>query len=366
MTRKLSLSLLFFAHLTILPGCQHLPYFGSTTTETPAKTSDRDSLDGKKGIVGEVTVVEPLGDGPKRAPQGNSTAFPRDDSSQIAAKLPQGQAQPIDKKQKPDEGITGIVTLEPGMEPSIPRAAGFQVAPGPLPELVEKKSEFEPIVMALQRMLEGRHQDAIKYLSTYEDDKQELFLRLLPPLATLVKKRMDELTTQEVAVLNKQYQGMIDSLRPRSELLVSRMCFCEEVRGYGWVRPLPENHAFLTGTESRIGELVQLYVELKNVASEPTKDGEYLTKLACSLELKDAAGKKVWSKSFEGNEATLRRSARLNDFYSRYGFYVPAIPAGKYELTLRIADETNPQARRIAEKSLVFQVTPVANQATLR
>src|SRR5262249_44973888 len=156
-----------------------------------------------------------------------------------------------------------------------------------------------------------------------------------------VKKRMDDLSPQDVAVLNKQFQGLIDVIRPHSELIISRMCYCEEVHGYAWYRPLPDNHAFLTGTENRIGELVQLYVELKNIASEQTKAGDFLTKLSCSLELVDTTGKKVCSKSFDGNETTLRRSARLNDFYSRYGFFVPAIPAGTYQLKLQIRDETN-------------------------
>jgi hypothetical protein len=364
MTRKVPWGLLlWFAHLTILPGCQHIPYFGSTADESPEtiRIHEQKRVDTTKSHL-------------------ISTADTREEHNRTVAKPPEGPAQqtgplsiqPLrlapdtDGPKKRHDGGTGIITLEPGQDPATPKNVGVSVQAAPPQIAAQKKSEYEPIVMALQRMLEGRHQDAIKFLSAYEGDKQELLLRLLPILTTLVNKRVEDLSTQEVGVLNNQLDGLRDTLRPRSELLISRMCYCEEVRGYAWYRALPDNHAFLTGTENRIGELVQLYVELKNIASEPTKEGEFLTKLNCSLELVDSTGKKVWSKSFDGNETTLRRSARLNDFYSRYGFYVPAVPAGTYQLTLRIADETSPQKRRVAQKSLDFRVTPVATQSPLR
>jgi hypothetical protein len=115
----------------------------------------------------------------------------------------------------------------------------------------------------------------------------------------------------------------------------------------------------VAGTKDRVGDEVQLYVELRNFNSEKTKDGAYLTKLTCTLELHDAAGKNVWSRTLDRIETA--RRARLNDFYRNYIFYVPAIPAGTYQLTLQITDETNPEQRRVARESVVFRVTPVAN-----
>jgi hypothetical protein len=359
MTRKLLWGLLLgFAHFATLPGCQHIPYFGSTASESTQTKNvyEQTAVDTKK--CQEFSTA----DAPE---EHNRATSKRPPEPGPILKEPSRRERDADGPKKRPEGITGVITLEHDQGPATPKDVAVSLPDSPK-ILTQKKSEFEPIVMALQRMLEGRHQEAIKFLGIYEDEKQELFLRLLPPLTVLVKKRMDDLSAQDVAVLNKQFQGLIDVLRPRSELIISRMCYCEEVHGYAWYRPLPDNHAFLTGTENRIGELVQLYVELKNIASEPTKDGEFLTKLSCSLELVDATGKKVWSKSFDGTETTLRRSARLNDFYSRYGFFVPAIPAGTYQLKLQIADETNPRQRRVAQKSLDFRVTPVANPAPLR
>jgi hypothetical protein len=319
-----------------------LPSFGSSA-----------SNDSKKPYV----YAQATGD----SPQAVSTAVSREEDPPPVAKTPATQKHEVgsvrqatdDVKKLSDPSTTGIVELEVSM----PKKLDL-----PMPELlpiIEAKAELEPFLVAMQCMLDGRHQEALKHLSAYDNDKQEVFLRLAPMIETFVKKRMEELTTAEIANMLKGLDGLRDSLRPRSELVVSKMLCCKEVRGYGWYIPLPESHSFLAGTPERVGEQVKLYVELKNFASEPTKEGEFITKLSCALELRDAK-KVVWSTKFEGNETTLKRSSRLNDLYSLYGFYVPAVPPGSYQLTLRIADETNPKSVRIASKSMEFRVTPVA------
>lgn len=337
MARKLSSIFLILAHLAILPGCQSFTYFGKST---PAPENDGTRQRNDTPIYSTASAQETIVQSPAKPLE------------------PQPTIELIQKR-KPLEGSTGIVTLE--LEGD--KSANAQ--PAPLPQLVNDKTEYEPIVLALQRMLEGRHQDAIKQLSAYDGDKQELFLRLLPILSTLVKKRIEDLSTQEVAVLTKQIDGLKDNLRPRSELIVSRMCYCKEVKGFARVLALPDTHAFLAGTPDRFGEQVQVYVELKNFASEPISDGLFMTKLACSLELRDAK-QVVWSKRFDPNETTLRASSRLNDFYSRFGFYTPPLPAGTYQLTLNVSDETNAKNVRVASRTMEFRVTPVANQIAPR
>jgi hypothetical protein len=44
-----------------------------------------------------------------------------------------------------------------------------------------------------------------------------------------------------------------------------------------------------------------------------------------------------------------------NDYYNNYRFYVPQLPAGKYELTIQVIDETS-RPHRAARKSLEFIV----------
>jgi len=359
MTRTMRSGLLFFLHLLFLPGCRLFPPADYPSEGPPPVKSEHnaqadpiDPLTGKPVArqLQSVSAVD-LRDPDKPAKLRNS------DPPYDAGSSPVG----TDVKKKTPDGISGIVTLEPR------RAADSHVFPAhqPLP-MLDKATDFEPVVKAWQCMLEGRHPDAIKHLSAYDNEKQELFLRLLPPLTTLVKKRIQDLTAEEVAVLHKQFTAMLDDLRPRCELQISKMCYCKEVRGFANYDALPDHYPFLGGLADRIGEKVQLYIELKNFASEPTKDGDFLTRLTCSLELTDSTGKQVWQKRVEGRETTLLRRMRLNDFHARYIFFAPAIPAGTYRLTLYVADETDPARIRRTSRSLEFRVTPVANQASTR
>ena len=74
----------------------------------------------------------------------------------------------------------------------------------------------------------------------------------------------------------------------------------------------------------------------------------------------------VWSHAFDKNETTHRRSACVNDYHGNFSFYAPALPAGTYQLTIQVVDETIPNHRRVARKSQVFRVTPVANSTSSR
>jgi hypothetical protein len=349
MTRKLLRNLwLCFAALTFLPGCQIFPFFGSKDEK--------------------VVHVELEKENKSAADQAKAVSRMGDRSSMPDAKLPTGSSveawlalQDAAERKKESEKPISIPTPEPVPELVVAR----EVAPPALPVLVGRQRD--PLVQALECMLEGRPaEEAMKHLRTYDDATQELFLRLLPVLTNLVKKRLEDMSPSEVAVVNEAFRGVLKTLIPRSELTVNKMCFCKWVKAYGSYQPLPENHAFLTGTDSRIGEQVQLYVELMNFESKQTKEGDFLTKLSCSLELHDTAERTVWSNRFDDKETTHLRRSPMSDFFSNYSFYVPAIPAGTYKLTIKIADETNPKNRRVASESLVFRVTPAVSQPPLR
>src|SRR5205823_688148 len=129
--------------------------------------------------------------------------------------------------------------------------------------------KLAPLVMALQCVLDGRHQDAIKHLQCYDAETQEFYLRILPTLTILARTPIDQLTAQEVAVLNDQLQRLQTTLRPRTELVIERMCYCDWVKAYGVYKPLADGHAFMAPTADWPGEMVHLYVEVRNVASVP-------------------------------------------------------------------------------------------------
>lgn len=346
MLSRLTRSFLFIlTSLTILPGCQQLSHF-------------RDAQARRRPEAGFSTAIC------EECSQTQTKSIPREEPS-IVGTVSQQPTKPEPSEPKPRlEETPGVITigeLERGKGPE-------PTAPAQLPDLKPRPEpdNYSAGVKALQSMLDGRHEEAIRHLRGYDEDTQEFLLRLLPPLTLFLKKSISDMTPQEVGVLIEQMDRLKDTIRARSELVVTKMCCCKRIMNYGWYEELPANHPFLTGTDKRPGELVQLYVELKNFACEPTKDGDYVTRLAVALELANGKGEKVWSHSFDKKDTTPRRRTRLNDFYSGYSFYVPALPPGTYQLTIQVADETIAGQRRTASKSIDFHVTPVANHTTLR
>jgi hypothetical protein len=231
----------------------------------------------------------------------------------------------------------------------------------------------DPLVEALQCILDNRPEDAIRHLESFDPSTQELLLQLLPFVRTVKEKGLDRLDGRDVAVMYEQLQGMLHSLRPRTELLIGRMCFCESIRSYGQYKPLPEGHTFAAAGKGRAGEkgspgeLVQLYVEVRNFSSE-RRDGYYETRFSSFVEIRDAKdppeAKPIWFWRFDDHKQPIRVRAPLQDYFNNYRFEVPALPPGTYRLTIHVADETHPDRRREAHQSLEFRVSamPVRGQ----
>src|SRR5262249_40083871 len=157
-------------------------------------------------------------------------------------------------------------------------------------------------------ILKGRHDEALNQLRKYDAATQELLLRVLPALAQMHHKGLDRLTPQEIAVLEEQLQSLFNMLRPRLELIIDRMCFCEYVREFGVYKPLPETHVFRASTRDRPGDLVQLYAELRNFCSEAQGD-HFETRLSSSVEIRDPSdktGAKLWYFRFDNKKELLQ------------------------------------------------------------
>jgi hypothetical protein len=260
---------------------------------------------------------------------------------------------------------------QPPLEPPVPEilpnqqgVAGYSPAEAPLSKPIDIPKDApkrSPLVEALESILEGRHQDALRQLQAYDAETQEFYLRILPTLTIFTRKRIDELTAVEIAVLNEQLQSLLATLRPRTELVIDRMCFCEWVRAYGIYQPLTDAHAFVAPSGERPGELVRLYVEVRNFASVP-RGNCYETRLASAIEIRDAQGKRVHVLDFKDGKEPLKSLTRLNDYYNTYTFPVPELPPGTYQLVLELSDDTLSGARRVAQKTLEFRVTAVGTR----
>ncbi len=231
------------------------------------------------------------------------------------------------------------------------------------PEIIIKR---EPLAEALQCMLDNKHEEALRHLQAYDADTQDLFQQLLPAMSILSKKKLSELSAAEVAVLHEQLYTLLGTLRPRTTLAIGKVCFCEWVKDYGNYKPLPEGHAFAAPSANRPGELVQLYVELRNFVSEQ-RHGAFETRLSSSVEICDGRGELMWSSPpFEDEKYPIRRRTQLHDWFNNYSFHVPkSLPPGTYRLTIQVTDETIPESRRLARQTLEFRVAPALLRAAL-
>ena len=345
MTRKLVWTLFAaFAQLAALPGCLQLPCFTSPPSEAAKKIYDHS--DGQPTDY-KLASHEQVGQSTAQAREDKATTAKMPDRS-LKDVLPTA-IEPLPKPKEPKklgDGSGGIIIIE---------------SPGPNGDTVPVQADQReyPLIAALKLMLNKQHDEALRQLKAYDQETQEFILRVAPVLIMVVQRPIKELTPQEIAIVNEQLLNALLQFRSRSELTITKMCFCSEVRGFASYDPLPDNHAFVAGTQARLGAEVQLYVELTNFNCDKTKSGDYVTKLAGTLELQDASGKQVWTRKLERTETP--RRTRLNDFHRVYQFFVPPIPPGTYQLTMQIADETNPEQRRVARESVVFRVTPGAN-----
>lgn len=273
--------------------------------------------------------------------------------------VPGVRPQPEVRKEdiRPAGARERLATIDPPVVPPPPLLADDAARlSNPLPE------SRDPVADALHCILRGKHKEALGHLQGYDQATQELLLRILPLLAQIHEKGLDRLGPAEVAVLHEQLQSLLSTLRPRTELTIDKMCFCEWVKEYGVYKPLAEGHVFHASAPHQPGDLVQLYAELRNFTSELRGDF-FETRLASSVEIhdpRDSTNTKLWYYRFDTKKELLRSRALLNDYFGNYNFHVPHLPAGTYVLTLQIADETRPEQRRVARKSIEFRVTSPA------
>lgn len=237
-------------------------------------------------------------------------------------------------------------------QPMPPGATATQVA-----NAVAVKKEVLPDV--LQCMLDKHHHEALQLLKKYDQATQDFFLGILPVVARVSEKPLESMSGEEVAVMQETLERILETLRPRSVLAVNHMCFCESVKGFGVYKPLPEGHVFQAGCPTRPGDLVQVYVELRNVCSE-RREHYHETLLSSYVEItdpRDPKGRVLWKHRFDDSKQPLRSRTRLHDYYNNYSFYVPQrLPPGTYQLTIQVTDETRREAPRVARKSVEFRV----------
>jgi hypothetical protein len=206
-------------------------------------------------------------------------------------------------------------------------------------------------------VLDGRPGAASEVLQRCDPVSREVVLTLLQIAAPLGDGGLDHASPQDTVALLEQVNKLQATLRQRAPLVIEKMCFCREIRDFGRYYPLPADYAFQTGSDGLPGELVQVYVEVRNVACRPKGNG-FETALKGHVEIHDFRGKVVWQHDFDNRPD--RSRTPLQDNYVEFHFNVPSgLPADSaYTLWVYVKDVEEEGVVKVARRSLDFRVRP--------
>jgi hypothetical protein len=216
-----------------------------------------------------------------------------------------------------------------------------------------------PLVAALRALMEKRPDEAMEYLKGYDKVNQEMLLCLLPLAARLGEGGVQQAPAGEVTAILAQLRALERQLAERAALGIDKMCLCRKIEGYGVYEKIPDDWAFAAGVNEQAGELVQVYVELRDFASRQQGQG-YETCLASTLEIHDYRGNLVWRRDFPPQPD--RSHSPRHDYFINYRFCVPPhVPPGSYVLWITVKDLTgqpgkDAPASRTARASVDFRV----------
>lgn len=267
---------------------------------------------------------------------------------------PPPELSPAPKAEHRLESVPRKVSMEPPLQdPAVaapdkpPEQAAPEVPSQAASADVSPASPMQhPIVLAVHEFLEGRPEKALEHLSGYPSEDQEMLLQLVPVITGVDKSKQHAgVASQKKQVWLNTLNDFSAKLRSSASLEIEQLMFCEQVKGYGKVRPLA------TAT-FRPGDIVCVYVQLQNLTDRQTKEGCYATRLTCHLEIRNASCKVVWSDTPKSapDESLVPR----NDHYSQIELPIKSdLPPGFYTLRVRITDV---DTERVADKTLDFRI----------
>lgn len=213
--------------------------------------------------------------------------------------------------------------------------------PGPFPVLTPPPTPVEaPLLGAVRAYTENRPEKAIEIIRTMNPPNQDLVLALLPVLARAVSADLNN-DPATVGALVEQLHSAAGRLEPRAALRIEKTAFCKDVSGFGRFVPWPDNQPYRPNAQA------QLYLEVRNLGSQPAGDG-FVTSVQAAVEVRDAHQKLVeqidpddWKRRVPVVKFEKRLGSRspLHDFHVLYLFSVPAAP-GVYTVTVELRDAT--------------------------
>jgi hypothetical protein len=284
-----------------------------------------------------------------------------------------------------------------------PRPDPQPIYPGPLPEVKEAKDLPEPriitpsapgkeqmpliltsqpaaappppespLVTTLRLLQEKRYEEAAKHLRNLDSGQAEAVATLLQLAIQMNEAPQDQVQAKKQnAFLLEQLNQLSLEWRMRAPLKLEKVCFCRKIVSFGDYDPLPAElspvgtrdgacyHVFQAGSQGRPGEKVQVYVEVRNFASQ--KRGEvFVTGLSCKLEIVHDGAAVAGIAPMVFPTHLDRSYTPRQDYFINFAFHIPPrLPPGDYKLLVEISDELGPQINgkpRTAHHALDFRV----------
>jgi hypothetical protein len=225
----------------------------------------------------------------------------------------------------------------------------------PVPTVAASPPVDPPLVRIIRAYLDNRPDVAVGIIDTLDPAARGLLLKLVPVVVQAADLSSGK--PHEVGELARQLEATAASLAAKAPLMIEKVCFCEEYKAFGHFKPLPNQQVL------RPGRIAQLYLEVRNVPSEPTVDsaegGGFVTKLVGAIELRDAngavleltdrLGKRV--PKIQDTKNDFSRSP-MRDYFVVFYFETPSKP-GAYVVTVEVRD---PQSGRAVSKPVSFRV----------
>jgi len=247
--------------------------------------------------------------------------------------------KPVPQTDDAKDAATTVESAPPLQDENVVKAAD----PATLPPIAIPTVGEPELVAALRAFLDNRPDAAIQLLKSLDRPNQDYAIALLPLIVRGSQMKMSSANPDEVAMLVEQLHGVAGRLESKAALKVDKVSFCRRVTGFGRFEPWSEGQPY------RPNDLAVLYIEVRNVGSQPSPGphGEtYLSRATVSLEVRDATGNLVeqtdptdWRRRvpvarFEHADHT---RSPLHDYSRTYRISVPAQP-GVYTVTVEVKD----------------------------
>jgi hypothetical protein len=276
------------------------------------------------------------------------------------AELPRAPGEHVPLHNLPAEPTTSVLLHQPAVDVGMVNPP----APAPLPETVtapHPPPADPPLVAVLRAFMDGRPDLAREPLESLDGPNQELVLQLVPALVRASQVNLTRPST-EIGDLARQLEAPAAAVAARAPLAIEKACFCRWVKNFARYEALPEPYIF------RPASWAALYVEMRNVPSVPASspsDGDgYLTRLVCTLQVRDATGAVIPMPDESRKPVpALRDDTRdftrspIRDYFLLFRFPVPAKP-GAYTVTVEIQDPASerPGSGRAVSRVMSFRV----------